>query len=64
MTTRQPRAALRAFLKMARERVQPEEYDLRRQSRRRTTGLRREEVADLAGVSTAWYTLLERGSER
>lgn len=50
------------FLKSRRERIQPEEAGiLGSYGRRRTPGLRREEVAQLAGVSTTWYTWLEQG---
>jgi transcriptional regulator with XRE-family HTH domain len=55
------RREIAAFLKNRRHRRQPEELGLRRGSRRRTPGLRREEVAALAGVSTEWYTWLEQG---
>ena len=58
------RASLRVFLRAARERVQPEVHHLPIRQGRRTPGLRREEVAELAGVSTAWYTLLETARNR
>jgi transcriptional regulator with XRE-family HTH domain len=58
------REELREFLKAARQRVKPEMHGFLRGSRRRTPGLRREEVADLIGVSAAWYTLFERARER
>lgn len=58
------RAKLRAFLQTARANVQPESHQLPVRQRRRTPGLRREEVAELAGVSTAWYTLLETARSR
>ena len=57
------RAALRGFLLEARARQQPDDAGLPRLSRRRVPGLRREEVAELAGISTAWYTLLETGRD-
>jgi transcriptional regulator with XRE-family HTH domain len=50
------------FLKIRRLRLNPEAAGLPLQSsRRRTQGLRREEVAALSGVSLAWYTYLEQG---
>jgi transcriptional regulator with XRE-family HTH domain len=48
-----------AFLRARRERLAPDPSDGSR--RRRTPGLRREEVAARAGVSVAWYTWLEQG---
>src|SRR4051812_21880856 len=55
------RAELAAFLRSRRERVRPAEVGLAPGSRRRTPGLRREEVAQLAGVGVTWYTWLEQG---
>ncbi|MBE0336952.1 MULTISPECIES: helix-turn-helix transcriptional regulator [Paenibacillus] len=53
-----------AFLKSRRNRLQPEQAGIRRsQGQRRTPGLRREEVAMLAGVSATYYTWLEQGRE-
>ena len=52
-----------AFLRSRRERLAPEDVGLPRGSRRRTPGLRREEVAMLAGVGTTWYTWLEQGRD-
>jgi len=53
------------FLRSRRERVSPRDAGLPGgNSRRRTPGLRREEVATLAGVSIDYYTKLERGRER
>ncbi|MBB3114783.1 transcriptional regulator with XRE-family HTH domain [Paenibacillus phyllosphaerae] len=50
------------FLKTRRERMKPDPSDVvGRLGRRRTPGLRREEVAHLAGVSLTWYTWLEQG---
>jgi transcriptional regulator with XRE-family HTH domain len=51
------------FLKTRRMRRQPEELGLPRGRRRRTPGLRREEVATAAGVSLEWYTWLEQARE-
>jgi transcriptional regulator with XRE-family HTH domain len=53
------RAALRNFLKECRARLAPNDLGLASSGRRRVPGLRREEVAELAGISLAWYTLLE-----
>ena len=55
------RAELAAFLRSRRERVTPEQVGLAPGLRRRTPGLRREEVAQLAGVGVTWYTWLEQG---
>ncbi|GAB3409446.1 helix-turn-helix transcriptional regulator [Flindersiella endophytica] len=61
MSTNDRRAALAAFLRSRRERLSPELVGLPAGSRRRTPGLRREEVAQLAGVGVTWYTWLEQG---
>jgi len=55
------RTELAAFLRTRRSRVQPADVGLPAGSRRRTPGLRREEVAQLAGVGVTWYTWLEQG---
>ncbi|WP_219462429.1 helix-turn-helix transcriptional regulator [Nonomuraea rhizosphaerae] len=55
------RTDLSAFLRSRRERITPEMVDLAPGPRRRTPGLRREEVAQLAGVGVTWYTWLEQG---
>ncbi|PDZ36393.1 transcriptional regulator [Bacillus cereus] len=55
--------ALSAFLKAKRAQISPESIGLSTGNRRRTPGLRREEVAQLAGVSTTWYTWLEQGRD-
>jgi transcriptional regulator with XRE-family HTH domain len=55
------RAELGAFLKARRAGVRPEDVGLPPGPRRRTAGLRREEVALLAGVGVTWYTWLEQG---
>jgi transcriptional regulator with XRE-family HTH domain len=52
-------AELSDFLRSRRARVQPENPN----GRRRTPGLRREEVAQLAGVGISWYTWLEQGRD-
>lgn len=49
------------FLKTRRARIHPSQIGLPAGSRRRTSGLRREEVALLAGVGLTWYTWLEQG---
>lgn len=62
---RRPRdLELAAFLRSRRQRLSPEDVGLPSAGRRRTAGLRREEVAVLAGVSTTWYTYLEQGRGR
>ena len=53
------REALRKFLMELRARLRPEDVGLVSLGQRRVPGLRREEVAVLAEVSPAWYTLLE-----
>ncbi len=55
------RPELGDFLKARRARVTPAEVGLAPGGRRRTPGLRREEVALLAGVGVTWYTWLEQG---
>lgn len=55
------REELAKFLRSRRARLIPEELGLPRRARRRTPGLRREEVAELAGIGTTWYTRLEQG---
>ncbi|MFI0444256.1 helix-turn-helix transcriptional regulator [Actinomadura sp. 6N118] len=55
------RDEIRAFLASRRAKITPEQVGLPAGGRRRVPGLRREEVAVLAGVSTEWYTRLERG---
>lgn len=55
------RADLGEFLRARRDALAPEDVGLPRGARRRARGLRREEVALLAGVSVSWYTWLEQG---
>ena len=55
------RTELAAFLRARRARVTPEDVGMPPGLRRRTPGLRREEVAQLAGVGVTWYTWLEQG---
>ncbi|SUB47768.1 helix-turn-helix transcriptional regulator [Nocardia brasiliensis] len=55
------RTELAAFLRSRRDRLSPVQVGLAPGLRRKTPGLRREEVAGLAGVSVTWYTWLEQG---
>ena len=55
------RTELAAFLRSRRGRVTPEDVGMPPGLRRRTPGLRREEVAQLSGVGVTWYTWLEQG---
>lgn len=57
------RAELADFLRSRRERISPQDVGLPSGARRRTPGLRREEVAALAGVGLSWYTWLEQGRD-
>jgi hypothetical protein len=57
------RHELAAFLRHRREHITPEQVGLPRGSRRRTPGLRREEVAHLAAVGVTWYTWLEQARD-
>lgn len=57
------RGELAAFLRSRRERITPEQVGLPRGRRRRTPGLRREEVAQLAAVGVTWYTWLEQARD-
>jgi transcriptional regulator with XRE-family HTH domain len=57
----QKRRELGDFLRARRERLTPESVGLPRHARRRTPGLRREEVAELAGIGVDWYVRLEQG---
>jgi transcriptional regulator with XRE-family HTH domain len=51
------------FLKRCRTRLDPAELGLPQPKRKRTEGLRREDVAALSGVSVSWYTWLEQGRD-
>jgi transcriptional regulator with XRE-family HTH domain len=62
-STEHRRAELAAFLRTRRERITPEQAGLPPGIRRRTPGLRREEVAQLSGVGVTWYTWLEQGRQ-
>lgn len=57
------RHELAAFLRSRRERITPEQVGLPRGLRRRTPGLRREEVAQLSAVGVTWYTWLEQARD-
>jgi transcriptional regulator with XRE-family HTH domain len=57
------RRTLGAFLRAQRERLEPAAVGLPAGARRRTPGLRREEVAQLCGLSTTWYTWIEQGRD-
>lgn len=62
-TMERTRPDLSAFLRAHRERLSPADVGLPSGNRRRTPGLRREEVAALAGVGLTWYTWLEQGRD-
>ena len=55
------KSELAAFLRSRRERLRPEDVGLPSGARRRTPGLRREEIAVLAHISTEYYVRLEQG---
>ncbi|MFE5808961.1 helix-turn-helix transcriptional regulator [Streptomyces sp. NPDC056491] len=57
------RHELAEFLRSRRERITPEQVGLVRGPRRRTPGLRREEVAHLSSVGVTWYTWLEQARD-
>jgi transcriptional regulator with XRE-family HTH domain len=61
MSNQELRSELRRFLKDRRARVSPADVGLPKTGRRRVPGLRREEVAALAGIGVSWYTALESG---
>jgi transcriptional regulator with XRE-family HTH domain len=63
MSDEQRRQDLADFLRTRRMRLSPEQIGLISNGRRRTPGLRREEVAQLANVGVSWYTLLEQGRD-
>jgi transcriptional regulator with XRE-family HTH domain len=52
------------YLRARREQVQPDEVGLTDNGRRRVRGLRRDELAMLAGISTEYYTRLEQGRDQ
>ena len=57
------RKELADFLRTKRKELPPAAVGLRAGARRHTMGLRREEVAQLAGISLTWYTWLEQGRD-
>jgi transcriptional regulator with XRE-family HTH domain len=57
------RRELGEFLRSRRERIAPQQVGVTVTGRRRTPGLRREEVAQLSGVGVTWYTWLEQGRD-
>ncbi|HXY99437.1 MAG TPA: helix-turn-helix transcriptional regulator [Stellaceae bacterium] len=57
------RRELGEFVRAHRERLTPAAFGLPGGSRRRTPGLRREEVAQLCGLSATWYTWIEQGRD-
>jgi transcriptional regulator with XRE-family HTH domain len=57
------RQELASFLRSRRESLSPEATGIPRTLRRRVRGLRREEVAEAAGISTAWYTWIEQARD-
>ncbi|MFF1830001.1 helix-turn-helix transcriptional regulator [Paenarthrobacter sp. NPDC058040] len=57
------RQGLARFLRARRQQLRPQDVGLPSSSRRRTPGLRREEVAVLANVGVTWYTWLEQGRD-
>ena len=61
MNENERRQALADFLRKRRSLLSPDEVGLPSVGRRRTPGLRREEVAQLANVGTSWYIWLEQG---
>jgi transcriptional regulator with XRE-family HTH domain len=63
MQERERRQALADFLRQRRERLTPADVGLPVGLRRRTPGLRREEVAQLASIGTSWYAWLEQGRD-
>ncbi len=63
MKEQERRLALASFLRTRRERISPGQVGLPMGARRRTPGLRREELALLAGVGATWYTWLEQGRD-
>jgi transcriptional regulator with XRE-family HTH domain len=61
MSDARRRRELGAFLRAHRELIRPAQVGMPATPRRRTPGLRREEVAAMAGVGLAWYSWLEQG---
>ncbi len=63
MTEKEQRSELANFLRTRRSQLSPTTVGLPSVARRKTAGLRREEVAQLAGVGVTWYTWLEQGRD-
>src|SRR4029450_11584086 len=64
MPPEEQRQELGAFLRARRTALRPEDVGLPQGvNLRRTLGLRREELAQLAGISVSWYTRLEQGKD-
>lgn len=63
MQKNEQREALADFLRKRRASLSPSEVELPPGLRRRTPGLRREEVAQLANIGTSWYVWLEQGRD-
>lgn len=61
--SRERKRQLGDFVRAQREKLTPEALGLPASGRRRTPGLRREEAAQLCGLSVTWYTWLEQGRE-
>lgn len=59
----QQKQELGRFVRACRERLNPTDVGLSAGPRRRTAGLRREEAAQLCGLSTTWYTWIEQGRD-
>src|SRR5258707_1479009 len=57
------RRELGEFIRAQREKLSPVSAGVAGASRRRTPGLRREDVAELSGLSTTWYTWIEQGRD-
>src|SRR5215467_12003541 len=57
------KAELREFLRVRRARLRPEDVGIQSIGQRRVPGLRREEIASLAGMSVDYYVRLEQGRD-
>ncbi|MBP1972355.1 helix-turn-helix domain-containing protein [Cohnella thailandensis] len=63
MNDSERRSALGEFLRKRRSSLSPEDVGLPTGTRRRTAGLRREEVAQLTNIGTSWYVWLKQGRD-
>jgi transcriptional regulator with XRE-family HTH domain len=61
MQQQKARQQLGKFLRAQRDRLRPEDFGLPAGQRRRAPGLRREEAAQLCGISPTWFTWIEQG---